>query len=568
MIRYETLQPYFKERILELLHKDTLDSHRVRAHNALSILYELKDLIKGWTEHRIQRFETVKFCLDEATDLLKSDTCLDYVFYGRDLFADELTTYGNTEGKTSEKSNRMIKIIDRCASHNESKYLAAIFAQLEQQLFKEGTFEDENLVPTLKSLDGLIIALACELIRRKYAKAYLYPYFKNVFSGNRNLRSTFDAIRRKFLSAKERDYTVILKLRLPDSGIDRIGVFSRDISDEYDIPGRFENFSKGQKSNVFYQYGCQALDDVSAVKKAKAELASLLDVLHLGMSRLSPEIDKNALVISSSPKGENFSLRKTDFVLDGNYSDDAGIYSRFKQHIDAIRNNQHIDTGAKNRLDSALRHLRVGSASQEIEQQFINYWIALEFIFSSGETGESTYSRLKENLTNILACCYAKRNLLDLNQALINAGMIASGTYYWKLGDMDGFIAGQTSILMRYKLLKMKSRLFVNHDKRKKFIKNHEKNLLRHLSRIYRMRNELIHEAAIKQDIEGVTSNLRYYLVFLLNQLIVYFADAGKGKDVSMDDFFLYYEMWKRRIEENWELDTLLTIPLEMDLLK
>ena len=54
------LQLYFKERIIELLHKDTLDSHRVRTHNVYSLIKELYELITYWKNFQIKQFETVK----------------------------------------------------------------------------------------------------------------------------------------------------------------------------------------------------------------------------------------------------------------------------------------------------------------------------------------------------------------------------------------------------------------------------------------------------------------------------------------------------------------------------
>ena len=160
--------------------------------------------------------------------------------------------------------------------------------------------------------------------------------------------------------------------------------------------------------------------------------------------------------------------------------------------------------------------------------------------------------------------------LLVLNESLIQQRKIDSGTLYWEKDDMDDFINKENSLLLKFRLLKMKSRLFTEHrDKKKAFIENHEKNLNRHIARIYRMRNELIHEAAIKQDIENVTSNLRYYLTFLLNQMIVYFSNIEpRIEPASLEDFFYEYEMWKKRIKENLDFETLMNVPIEMDLLK
>ena len=93
-------------------------------------------------------------------------------------------------------------------------------------------------------------------------------------------------------------------------------------------------------------------------------------------------------------------------------------------------------------------------------------------------------------------------------------------------------------ILLKYRFKNMKSHLH-HKDKINIYIDNHETHLLQHISRIYRLRNELVHEAALKQDIENVASNLRFYLVFVLNQMIDYFSDnTANVKPKSMLQFF------------------------------
>ena len=113
----------------------------------------------------------------------------------------------------------------------------------------------------------------------------------------------------------------------------------------------------------------------------------------------------------------------------------------------------------------------------------------------------------------------------------------------------------------------MKSHLH-NRDKVKKYIDNHIQNLEWHLSRIYHLRNELVHEAAIKQSIVGVTSNLRDYLVFMLNLLLDYcdsqnantFTDA-----ITMDELFWKNELlWKKLTPEyNKEEFMMIQLPKE-----
>lgn len=53
-------------------------------------------------------------------------------------------------------------------------------------------------------------------------------------------------------------------------------------------------------------------------------------------------------------------------------------------------------------------------------------------------------------------------------------------------------------------------------------ILKHGTNLERHLTRCYRIRNEIVHDAAIHLNIESITGNLKYYLTFILHALIYY----------------------------------------------
>ena len=104
-----------------------------------------------------------------------------------------------------------------------------------------------------------------------------------------------------------------------------------------------------------------------------------------------------------------------------------------------------------------------------------------------------------------------------------------------------------------------------NKGKIGEYISCHKKNLEWHIVRIYRMRNELIHEAALKQDIEGATSNLRYYLVLVLNQLINYFHSTSM--QVSINDFFHDFENKANIIFENKDRDYILKVEYETSLI-
>ena len=72
-------------------------------------------------------------------------------------------------------------------------------------------------------------------------------------------------------------------------------------------------------------------------------------------------------------------------------------------------------------------------------------------------------------------------------------------------------------------------------------------NLEWNLTRLYRIRNEIVHNAAIKSDIESLVSHLKFYLLFTICSLLDFFAEKADdynfdGK-ISLDDYFELREM-------------------------
>ena len=288
----------------------------------------------------------------------------------------------------------------------------------------------------------------------------------------------------------------------------------------------------------------------------------------MGDSSVNINIPNSALVISKNTDGSiHFEMAK-EYVLDGGYRTNEMDVISLINHINRIRDDESIADDVKERLNAALRHLRIGNMQNELEQRFINYWIALEFIFASPEAKESTFTRLKANLMSLLSSCYIKRNIIDMEKKLKKNGIIDKEDSLWLLDEvsLQDIINSESNCLMRYRLRKIKS-LIIKRDKRKNYFSVHETNIEHHLARLYRLRNELIHEAAIKQDIESVTSNLRYYLVFLLNQIVHFLLNVphcSKKGQIGLSDFFCQYDLFKRRIEESYDLNVIMSVPCEI----
>lgn len=573
-MKKEDFQEFFKLRMTEILHKDTLDSYRVKANNVMSLLIEFRGVLENWTLGNIKNYQTVSYCIEECTDLIKKDTCLDFSFYDKDLFIEEFSIYDKEQRADKNilvsATMKLKTYVEMCISINKTIYLERLLDKIRQQLFFEGTIDDTNFSPTLREFDAYVSAFACELLRKGFSKKYLYSFFK-YFKQNKYripFREAFDKMCSTLVFGEKKRYTVVFKLNFP-----------HDVSTDTtitDFPNLKASIDESMKSSIIKEIGYKeegdrirfhimeidALDSAMAARLCHDELSTIFD-FNLNTFK-SVEVPSTALTFCPRDgiEGYNVKLEKV-FILDrgdmGMSEDEHSLYEKLK----SIEQNPIISQDVKDRIIAAIRHLRIGDCQSEIEQQFINYWIALEFIFASSLSKESTFERIKKFFIEISQACYIKRNILYLNTWLIKTHRIQEDEYYWEKNDVDEFINLIDNILLKYRLLNMKSHLR-NGESIKKYLAQHRKNLEQHITRIYRLRNELIHEAAIKQDIANVTSNLRSYLVFVLNQLIFYFNSSNYDmKSREMMQFFLTYESALKINSKYSDINKIIKTPLE-----
>lgn len=553
-MKYSELELYFKTRFEELLNKRTPDSYRVRNHNVLSILEEFSELIEGWQKRRIQNYETVVLCAEECSKLIDDDLWVDYSFYDKNLFIADIEEYIKVLPDSKDKresiyeiSSKLKYICRKCIGNNSCVYAERLFSYLIGEINKPGDMDDDGCyIKEMQLFEKAIVYLCNELLRLGHSKNHLYMKATKLLRGN----LTIGNLKSQLLNQRNTLYEVVYKFQ-SNSYID-------ECKNEYGFINNIDAIKDkltNQKGNVSYSsflnnsgrslfkvFEVEALDTYAAIKKAKDSMAILLDTLYLDNDVQAGRFDSKVLVLSKASTGGFYSeLRALDYQLDGIYKSDPDMSKRLKLQVDDILGSNFVKDDAKERLKSALRHLRLANDSNDMELRFVNYWIALEFIFSSPISRENTFTRIKKHLVNVLCYSYVARNVKYLDSLLYKDGALKTGESLEEMDDAEWgkLINSVTDKMAQYRLCVMKSHL---HSKEgiEDYITVHRTNIEWHISRIYRMRNELIHEAALKQDIEGVTSNLRFYLIFLLNQLVNYFHAADMS--VSINDFFHDYE--------------------------
>lgn len=551
---YSELEDYFNSRFEELLNRNTPESYRVKTHNVLSIMLELTELIEGWQQYRIQSPETVEICALECKHLMEQDEWVDYSFYDKHLFLNDIEDYVSQLSQSKENREKLHDLsgklrysCTKCINLNSGKYADKLFNYLIGEINREGDIDaDKGYIVGLQSFDKAISSLCNELLRMGYSKSYLYVKATKLI---RN-QLTLSNLKKDLLEQPLLTFKVIYKLqgnRYITSCKKEYGLVSNidETRKQLTTQGgeaRYRSFLSSNGNKFFRIFTVKALDSYSATRSAKNSMATLLDTLYLGSEEQKGALDPLALVVYKNNLGElRGDFRSHAYQLDGTNKSNPEMSKRLKGQVDDILNSALVKKDAKERLKSALRHLRMANDSTDLELRFVNYWIALEFLFSSPISNESTFTRIKKHLVNVMCYSYAVRNVHYLDQLLHNENILDPDQSLSQMSDDEwgAIIDKIKDKRSQYRLCKLKASLR-DKNKIKDYIKKHRTNLEWQIVRIYRMRNELIHEAALKQDIEGVTSILRFYLVFLLNQLVHFLHETEMP--VNINDFFHHYE--------------------------
>ena len=238
-MQYSELIPYFKYRLTELFHKDSLDSYRVRHHNTLSILQELKYLILGWQNKNIKRAETVQYTINEVKALIKEDSVFDFSICSKERFKDILNQFYNElneanskkERQSSFKGTQLIYLLNKFISANKNSYLSSLWSKIEDIIFRPGDFNDSEFVPIVESLDKLIVSLSREILNRGYSKREAFMRTQR-YSEQDDSHEAFVQFKQKLLGTSLKDYRVILRLFINGATDPTFADFHREISSD------------------------------------------------------------------------------------------------------------------------------------------------------------------------------------------------------------------------------------------------------------------------------------------------------------------------------------------------
>jgi hypothetical protein len=559
--KFDCYQTFFVEKAYELLYRQTIDSYRARVMNPRLILIELLLVTDGRVKGKIKDFKTVESCRDEAVFLLKSDETLIFNTLSKDYFVKLIQSIEEKESSENKDKFSKIKIAIRTILDENQDYAQKLIAKISFYL-KNPIEPKHDEFMTFRLIDGLTTSFITELIALGYHKSFLFKRLNQLFVINNNtFEEAFEELN-KMIVTEEKKYHIWFKLNSTKEVSQSLANFLQfavyenieTVLHEKTVSNiRISQFTRPSNAVRFLLVEQQALDYYSALYTAKNLITENLDILNLGFGHINSRLSDSALVVDVTFP-EKAQLQSIKPVLDGSYAYGKVLFNDLYIKIPRILDKQNIASEAKEKLKSAFRYLRLGNEGMEVEHQFISYWVGLEYLFTNHS--DSAFTRIKHLLPILQALSYVKRNALDLHQRVApivtkltlqnyntdNLNCLLQNEFYEEIKHK----VFPTSPLLSYRAWKLQRRFFPKkgetNEALEKYIEDHIKGLKQHLVRIYRVRNEIVHEAQYNTNNENLTANLKYYLVFSLS-IIIDYLDNYKGHELaSLDDFFQLQE--------------------------
>lgn len=547
------IQKLFISKGSELLYKGSLDTYRLKLHNPKTVIEELVSVCKS---SFLTNNDYAQASASELTTLLNEENDgLKFIKVNRKYFLELLK---NTK---KENYNRIIQACKLVLSDNTS-YQEFLFDEIEKTLLTFDDTQAENIVHNeQKKLLLQLTYLFVELINKGFTKQYLYKLFQVIFIYKNEHNWLFEERYSDWKSLRDRpkeNYTIIFnmigndfqisQLQKIDSSYEGVNSKSRKKFEKI-VSERVKFFLNDNKMGKLISMNISAFDHYKALEISREKLSRDLDLYHLGLNSHIFEIDFQAAVIGTI-NPEKSSTIPVNYQIDGYLNKSTEPFDRLLQKVTKIKDN-NIDDESYDKIFSAIRYLRTGSESPELETKLLNYWIGLEYIFTSVNSEEKTIDRIRKYYPICHSLVYAKRNLFDFHKSIIrheisdkikDFDVNPSIEYLTKHKTYDEILANSTNELLRFRALYFQ-KWVENPSNIATALKKHSDNLKWNLTRLYRIRNEIVHNAAIKNGIYVNISHMKYYLTFILNSILDFMSndsiDIDNDGKITIEDYFI-----------------------------
>ncbi|WDU78846.1 hypothetical protein [Lysinibacillus sp. G01H] len=295
------------------------------------------------------------------------------------------------------------------------------------------------------------------------------------------------------------------------------------------------------------------------VKTSDPHRASLI-------ARASVEKALDFIMFTSVPQNVEFAYQS--YVVESSL--DSTLNHLYKHDYDSsftpltlselLSKNNKLEKRSKKRLESSLKFFRMGLSTSTEHIAFTNTWTAIEYLLTGNKANIDIKKKMSDEAIKILSIDYISSLLVDLKKNLDKFEVPCDVDDDWvnvsnkdfldliretnKLQTLTNNV--NDSYLLKYRLEELSDK-FKTNEKVLDYITEHNLRVEWQLSRIYRIRNIIAHEAH-KSDVTLLLPHLRMYCFTILE---TYFRliKLNENDLEDIDDLLIRIKNWYNYIE-------------------
>jgi hypothetical protein len=543
---------FFVQRAMELLNAHSIDSYRLPLHNPKTLIKEIASVIQSLHSDELPRDEYAWVLVEEAVAIFNQKHHISFKSINEEYFKKVLR----------DKNVGLKRVFYACAILlNDNKRYGFVLAE---KIKKEITDINALTNPTpenLNTLNDLTSYFLIELREMGYSKPYLYKFVKSIFYFITDVLPFNGklAIILSLLNRPKENFEIVVGLQLKTNVSNQLQMLDPSIQ-RVDSGGimaiisrtneRVRSYFSAHPETSFFRIEAKCYDYYSASIQVRKNLKITLDSLFMGYSGDNFEFNPRCVVIGS--RNPNMAgVHFLHYQLEGYYTSSQRMYKVFSDRIKSIKD-KGVLLDSLNRIEGALRYFRLGSGVDELDSKLMNYWIGMEYFFSTSDSKSSKTKRMRDFFKVLHGRIYYKRLLNDFHQKIRSHQISSLVTNYQEnlkylldIRNLEIISQNRSSPLIAYRAYRLKEKVF-NSKALTEDIKRHAKRLEWNLLRIYRQRNSIVHSANSDTNILDITSHLKYYLIFAINSAVDYLniskLDINMDGKLTLDDYFLSSE--------------------------
>lgn len=519
----------------ELTDKKTHSSYRYRVCNIFSIIDELREEIELILLGTVEGNRHLSSCIREAVLIFKNDSIL--LKYYPSICCPLLNAINSKI--TSECDYRGLQhLLEYSEKKLDNEYLNFTIQDIEQAFEKDDKERIEKLTKNIISIciykgwseNGLrdLIMILC---RNKWNKFKTLLISKNTRKYEVRI---VDKIKMKsFKGITIDDGKKAIQLQLKEAGINIIVE-----------EGVSKDPNKKQKNKTVFSVSIDAFDMYSAVVAAVEKFHRVFNEMVFFHYIEQIDFSSTTFFVFDLSTRYKKSIKYNDL-----YGNRLTTYGSWFLYEACKRTPQEV----RKRIGNSIDYYNISLNSNALESKFMNCWVALEAICRTGDYGD-IFSHISKVIPDALCLRYALGLYRNFIEDCFRCG-IKKDDFLKQIED-DGF---NNSKMVEHFILKMENEKFVSNlekqcecnmllkyrlEEIKKFsskdkhlldkIMQHHDNILWQLSRIYRVRNNIAHNAMKSNNVLNVyVEHLYEYFIDFIDIIIMY-AVNNKESNVAV----------------------------------